>query len=417
MQLIAVLLITLFLFVANDLKAQLRSRMPGQDPDSLSRDSIQTSLPTFEMPNWKGIDVDFLNSYYAQDGNNSPVTGGIGTEQLTDFTQKLIVTVPLKKDLTLSADGGYDYYSSASTDNIDPARSDDSASDVRTHANVGISYDIDDRQSFSARLGGSIEYDYWSSQVGLGYTRRSKGGNTVFNAQGQAFIDYWSLIYPIELRNEGQLVPTNARQSFNLALGLTQVLDKKTQIGIQLEGTFMNGLLSTPFHRVYLQGEQRARVERLPMQRLKIPVGVRLNRYLTDWLVARAYYRFYWDDWGMVGHSASLELPFKVNRFLSLAPFYRYHTQTAADYFAPYRVHVPGTAFYTSDFDLSALQSHSFGLGVNYQPAGGIAKLKAPFNKERAIQLKSIDLKYAHYRRSTGLQANIVSFGMGFTIK
>ena len=32
------------------------------------------------------LEVDFLTSYYSQDGNNASVTGGIGTEELTDLT-------------------------------------------------------------------------------------------------------------------------------------------------------------------------------------------------------------------------------------------------------------------------------------------------------------------------------------------
>ena len=146
-------------------------------------------------------------------------------------------------------------------------------------------------------------------------------------------MDYWTLIYPIELRDRGQLLDRNDRQSFNGSIGLSQVLDKRTQVSVQLEATYMNGLLSTPFHRVYFQEQQLPDIERLPNTRLKLPVGVRLNRYLTDWLVARLYYRFYWDNWGMTGHSASIELPVKLTRFLAVAPFYRYHTQTAARYF------------------------------------------------------------------------------------
>ena len=30
-------------------------------------------------------EVNFVSGYYTQDGNNSAVTGGIGTEKLTDF--------------------------------------------------------------------------------------------------------------------------------------------------------------------------------------------------------------------------------------------------------------------------------------------------------------------------------------------
>ena len=63
------------------------------------------------------------------------------------------------------------------------------------------------------------------------------------------------------------------------------------------------------------------------------------------------------------------------------------------------------------------MNSHSFGAGINYQPAGGVFKVKVPFKKkDKKIHLKNLDLKYAHYERSTGMKADIVSFGMGFSI-
>jgi len=36
-------------------------------------------------------EINFVSGYYRQDGNNSAVTGGIGTEKLTDFTNTLDV--------------------------------------------------------------------------------------------------------------------------------------------------------------------------------------------------------------------------------------------------------------------------------------------------------------------------------------
>ena len=416
MQLIVIFLISLFIFLSGDLKAQIRAKGLFVPSDSTKGDKDSLEMAVYEYPNWQAVDIDFLSSYYEQDGNNSPVTGGIGTERLTDFTQKIIMAVPITPRTTLNVDGGYDYYTSASSDNIDPAYSDDSGYDTRTHGNIGISRKLDPQQTFGFRVGGSVEYDYWSLQGGINYSKLSKSENTAFNLQAQTFIDQWLLIYPVELRRQGQLVPTSARQSHNVAMGLTQVLDKKTQASINLEATFMNGLLSTPFHRVYFQEQTLPKVEQLPGTRLKIPVGVRLNRYLTDWLVARMYYRFYWDDWGMTAHTASLEMPIKLNRFLSVAPFYRYHTQTAVDYYQPYKVHTLNAQFYPSDTDLSAMQTHSFGLGVSYQPAGGVFKMGLPGKKDKHLHMKGMDLKLAHYERNNGFRANIISFGMGFSI-
>lgn len=414
MQLIIVTIALFFVMLTREIKAQLNAE------DHSSLDSLKTGnnrtikVETFAHPNWQTVEIDFLSSYYEQDGNNGAVQGGIGTERLTDFTQKIIMSIPLTPKLKLNVDGGYDYYASASTDQINPIGSDDSASDLRAHANFGITRELNPRETLSLRVGGSVEYDYNSIQGGLSYVRTSKDKNTTFSASGQAFIDTWKVIYPIELRDQGTLVPTSARQSYNASLGLTQVLDKKTQVSVQAEAVVMNGLLSTPFHRVYFRNHDAPRIENLPTTRLKFPVGVRLNRYINEWLIARLYYRYYYDTWGMNGHTASLELPVKLSRFLAVIPSYRFHTQTAVDFFRPYKEHSLDQQYYTSDFDLSALSSHAFGLGLSYQPAESIMKLG--LGKKGHLRLKSLDLKYSHYERSTGLNANIISFGMGFTI-
>ena len=52
---------------------------------------LQTQVKARKL---KEIDANFLSGYYHQDGNNSAVTGGIGTEKLTDFSNVFIVNVP-----------------------------------------------------------------------------------------------------------------------------------------------------------------------------------------------------------------------------------------------------------------------------------------------------------------------------------
>jgi len=383
--------------------------------DHESDNQLQTSQ-LYEKPDWKVIDVDFLSSYYVQDGNHSPVTGGIGTEYLTDFTQKIIVSAPLSAKTTLLMDAGYDYYTSASTDNINNIPSSASSKDMRVHGNIGMNYMVNDNHSVGVRVGGSGEYDYNSIQGGLNYQWISDDENTAIGLSAQAFIDQWILYYPVELRRQGRLVPTDKRQSYNIGLSYSKVLNKKMQLSLMVEGVKMNGLLSTPFHRVFFNNESLPKVEQLPGSRLKIPIGIRLNTYLTEKIISRMYYRYYWDDWGVKAHTMSIELPYKINRFFSIFPFYRYHTQSAADYFAPYGEHTLDQTYYTSDYDLAQLSSHSYGAGLSYAPAGGITKMKVPFTK-KGITMKSIDLKYSHYTRSPDLRADIVSLGISFSIK
>ena len=414
MQLIIFSITLFFIVLTQDVKAQVRKMTNGSQPNSSNRDSVEVKMTEYVRPDWKAIDMDFLSSYYSQDGNNGAVTGGIGTEQLTDFTQKVSIRVPMTPTFSLNVDGGYDYYSSASTDNIDNIRSSDSASDMRTHANIGASFDLSDTKMVGFRFGGSTEYDYTSISGGVNAALFSRDQNTSLQLNLQAFIDKWDVIFPVELRRTAR-VATHRRNSYNASIGFSQIVSKRTQVQIQIEGTYMNGLLSTPFHRVYFQEQNRAQIELLPDTRTKIPIGFRLNSHLTENLILRSYYRYYWDSWGMQGHTAQIELPIKLNRFLSIAPYYRYHTQTAVDYFRPYKEHTLDEQFYTSDFDLSALQSHAYGVAVSYSPAGGLIKAKIPFSNRPAFTIKSIDVKYSHYDRSTGLKADIISLGVGIS--
>tara|TARA_B110000285_G_C14936029_1_gene519627 strand:+ start:132 stop:635 length:504 start_codon:yes stop_codon:yes gene_type:complete len=83
------------------------------------------------------IEISIISNYYQQDGSHSPVTGGVGTEKLSNIAPVVYVKLPLDSARTLNISAGFDYYSSASSDNIDnPYLSDNhvsgaSASDIR----------------------------------------------------------------------------------------------------------------------------------------------------------------------------------------------------------------------------------------------------------------------------------------------
>ena len=231
----------------------------------------------------------------------------------------------------------------------------------------------------------------------------------------QAFIDQWKFFFPSELRGEVSL-PNNKRQSYNLRVGYAQVINKRLQMHLSVDAIYMNGLLSTPFHRVYFADKLLPDIERLPGKRLKLPLGVRLNYFPFDNFVVRSYYRFYWDDFGIRAHTFSLETPIKLSNSITVSPYYRYNTQMGSDYFAPFAIHNSSDEFYTSDYDLSDLSSHKFGLGFKYSPLYGVGRMKIPFTK-KLFTFKSFHLRSAYYKRSTGLKAFIVSAGLSFGIK
>ena len=93
----------------------------------------------------ESAEVDFLASYYNQDGSHSAVSGGIGSEKLTDVTSNIVVAMPLNDDDVLTVDLGISAYSSASSSNINPFNA--------TGASGGRGGD-DDRQSQTKAVSG-----------------------------------------------------------------------------------------------------------------------------------------------------------------------------------------------------------------------------------------------------------------------
>ncbi len=361
--------------------------------------------------NDKAIDVNFLASYYQQEGNNSAVEGGIGTEHLIDGASMLIVNIPIDSAKSLQITVGADAYTSASTDMIDARMSSASVQDTRVYGNLGFTQkDLGKGLTYGGRVGFSNEFDYTSINGGLNFAKEWNQGNTELSFQAQAFIDQWRPYFPIELRRT-VTIPTNKRSSYNLSAVFSQVLNKQMQIAISAEAIYMTGLLSTPFHRVYFSDMNTLDIERLPQSRLKIPLSVQFNYFISDRFILRSYYRYYEDDFGIKAHTASLELPIKINNSISISPFFRYHTQEGSIYFAPYKTHLSTEQYYTSDFDLSTLKSKHMGVAFGYYPVYGLAHANL---LNRQMSFKSIEFRTAYYMRNTGLNSFIGSVNLQF---
>jgi hypothetical protein len=391
----------------------------------------QDSTSTYKKRVLEAPEVDFLVSYYNQDGENAAVSGGFGTEKLTDFTPTIVVAIPLNDDDVLTIDAGVSAYTSASSSNVDPFDSDSpadpfvassgaSASDLWAGGNFGYSHSSDDRNDIvSAKISVSSEYDYFSLGFGGSYTKLFNEKNTELSVHANVYIDTWKLLYPIELRESSNFIDLDKknRNSYSLGFGFSQILSQNLQGMLSLDIVQQQGLLSTPFQRVYFNDmPDRFRenfqladdIERLPNTRFKTAVGGRLNYFINEMFVLRTYYRYYFDDWGINSHTASIEISIKITDKFTLYPNYRFYNQTAADYFYPYETALSTYEFYTSDYDLSEFSANQFGFGVGYTDI--FTKLKlANFG------LKTVDLKYDYYKRNTGLHYSLISAGFKFT--
>lgn len=375
-----------------------------------------TKTPPDDQLIGSAVEANFLFGYYHQEGNHSAVTGGIGTESLTDRDFRFIVNIPLDSIQQLNLNGAINYYSSASTDNIDSKVSSASSADIRSYFQMNYTRaKPEQRAYYTLGWGGSVESDYISTSFNASWRKLSQSGNSDFGIGVQVYFDNWVLIIPEELRNpQTELPKTDRRRSYSLSADYDFIIGPKVQAAIAAELVYQHGLLSTPFHRVYFEGLDTAKIERLPDDRFKLPLSLRLNYFLTDQLVLRTFARYYQDSYGVDAITASLEPRIKPGTFFTIYPFYRYHKQSRARYFAPYRQHQIGESYFTSDYDLSAFQSHSFGLGFHWSPLYGIGRFQLSRKKAPTI-FKSIDLRYTHYHRSDGLQADQIGVDLGFS--
>ncbi|MFC0605204.1 DUF3570 domain-containing protein [Winogradskyella pulchriflava] len=417
--------------------------------------ATQDSTKVYKKRVLETTEVDFLTSYYSQDGDNAAVSGGIGTEELTDITGTFVVSIPLNDDDVLTIDAGVSAYTSASSSNVGPfddgpadpfqASSGASSSDLWVNLTGSYSHSSDDRNDiWSAKISISSEYDYFSAGVGGSYTKLLNEKNTELSVNANVYIDTWNAIYPTELRPFGEngnglnnsLFTQNTitgntnynprfsefkdegRNSYSLGFGFSQILHKNVQGSLALDFVQQQGLLSTPFQRVYFSDvadsfidnfQLADAVERLPDSRFKVAAGGRLNWYLNETFTVRTFYRYYFDDWGITSHTASIEVPIKITNKFTLYPSYRFYNQTAADYFRPYESALSTDEFYTSDYDLSEYSANQFGFGVSYTDIFAKAHIWK-------LGLKSIDLKFYQYDRDTSFSSSIITAGFKFVM-
>ncbi|GAB3723673.1 DUF3570 domain-containing protein [Flavobacterium koreense] len=418
---------------------------------------VKDSTVTFKKRVLESTEVDFMLSYYNQDGLHSSVSGGIGSEKLTDIASNIVVAIPMNDDDILTIDAGISAYTSASSSNINPydsknptpwqSSSGASEQDALVSLVANYSHSSNDRNFiWNADVSFSNEYDYTSIGFGGGISKLFNDKNSEVSVKVNAYLDQWRPIYPGELRNGNYpsynpLFSPNfvawdstARNSYSASISFSQVLTKKTQFSIFFDLVQQDGKLSTPYHRIYFadkpdyyvgnlsfvpnyENSSNAGVyrladaiEKLPSSRFKLPIGLRWNYYINETFVVRTYYRYYTDNWDITAHTASIEVPIKLTDKFTVSPMYRYYTQTQSKYFAPFEKHLSTEEFYTSDYDLSSFNANQYGLGVSYTDIFTSSKIWK-------FGLKNIDFRFNHYDRSDGLSSNIASLGFKFVMQ
>ncbi len=376
-------------------------------------------------------EINLVSSYYTQNGDHSAVTGGIGTEKVTDIANgidlKLVWVGDGGKKNTFSVGLGVDHHTSASAAFVSTTGASKTGG-----SRIYPSLDWTTENKIKATSFGigsyySGEYNYKSLGADLHFSLKTRDRSGEFSAKFQGYFDQVTLIYPSEFIPKatvtttvvtsasgrssssssgggGVVIPTSPRNTYTASFGYSQIINSRLQVALLGDLVTQNGYLSLPFHRVYFTNKKDT-IEKLPSSRFKLPVGFRLNYFAGDNIIFRTYYRYYMDNWGVNASTANLEIVFKLSPFLSLSPFYRFYTQTAAKYFAPYEAHAPTDQYYTSNYEYAAFQSNFFGVGMRLAPPTGVFGWQG---------LHDLEVRYGHYSQSTQLVSDVISLSLGF---
>ncbi len=363
-------------------------------------------------------EVNLVSSYYTQNGDHSSIRGGIGSEKVTDLANglelKWVGWDAKDRKNTLTAGIGVDHHTAASQAYISKTGASRRTDGLRLYPSIDWTRE-NERKGTSFSLGAyySNEFNYQSIGLSAGATKKTKN-NGEFGLKVSSYFDRVKLIFPSEFEpavsssaggrdREHPDYGSSPRQTYTASFSFTQVINTRLQAAFLFDLVEQHGYLGLPFHRVFFTDGADS-VEKLPSNRFKLPLGLRLNYFLGDNIILRGYYRYYTDSWGIHAHTASLEVPVKVTPFFSITPFYRFYTQTAAKYFAPYEQHLQSDTYYTSNYALSKFSSNFFGAGFRIAPPKGIF----------GTHLSTMEIRYGHYTQNTDLISDIISLNLQF---
>lgn len=217
------------------------------------------------------------------------------------------------------------------------------------------------------RVGGfaktSDENDYTANFVMLRAELELNDKNTVLSfGEGRGF-DAIDNGVSVDMGGPGTPVIEKQLASGLTSISVTQVLTPRLLVFVVNDFMDLHGYQANVYRLV--PGGDVPVAERVPELRLRnaTSVGARWFIGATDTTLS-ASYRFYIDDWGIVGHTPEARVSQEVVRGLDVRLRYRFHTQTGADFYqdAYTKDQLEDlTQYVVNDEKLGPLTTHMFG--------------------------------------------------------
>lgn len=346
-------------------------------------------------------EIDSAALYYAESGRVSafePVVAATRTWDESSFGAKLTLdtltgpspsgATPSSTARTFTGPSGGDHYT------VKPGKIplDDTFKDTRYALALNYSSPLFADVKANYGLNFSNEYDYRSLGGSLRLQRDFFEHNTTLAFGGAYSYDTVDpvggtpdplSIKPLSSGNQAQdeaaddnKGSSQDKKIVDLLLGVTQVLDPRSLLRINLVYSHSSGYLTDPYKILSVVGSDgeplRYVYESRPGSRTKTGPYVEYLRAIgADTL--RASYRFQTDDWGIDSHTVELSYRWRFNDADYLEPQLRYYRQTAADFYhvALYDGQETLVGDATANYRLGAMDAWTGGLQYGHRFADG----------------------------------------------
>lgn len=285
------------------------------------------------------------------------------TDHTTVISPRVRGDKRLGEATTLGVTYAADVWTSASID-IRASASVRPVTEQRDELNVALSHDLQDLRLHGAYRF-STEHDYTS--------HGGTFGGAVDLANNAATLDASLHVIADSVGQSGNAQFARSLITLDGSLSYLQVIDPMMFFQLTYELAHNIGYQSSPYRFVGVGGTGFGCVgaslclpERVPGQRTRHAIALRMRRALSESISLGLTYRYYFDDWSLGSHTWLGDLSWNVGAHTLLSLRYRVYTQGAVDFYQRVYREIQLDQWRTRDRELSKLNYHRAGLELEH---------------------------------------------------
>jgi hypothetical protein len=346
--------------------------------------------------------MDYTYSLYSEDDVDSSKVNVGSTERYDIDTHMLSLKGPITGRLDFGVDLLHETMSGATPWFVEPdangepilvmteASVEDSRTDINSH---GTYYFDTSRVNLSG--GYSTEDDYSAVNFGFGTEHDFGEKNTTLS---------WGLGFSMDsiepTPTDANLDPDSEdKRTISVFGGWSQVMGRSSIFQTILSYQNGSGFLSDPYKLVAFADLNAP--DNRPDSRDQFAVLARFRRHYESVTgTLHLDYRFYYDDWGIISHTAELAWYQSLFGIIQIVPSVRYYTQSQADFYEP---------FVTNAFDAANPPEVSSDYRLSpYGALSGRLLVEAHVTEWPANMAWKLGASYERYQAEAGLAAGSV---------